>query len=174
MQREFNMKQKKEKLVSPASYARSRGLNRSTISRQIGAGKIPTIGGLVDPKAADAARQRNLSGARRGQGRKEEHGPDAAAVPNADLSRSDLEKSLLSERIKKERLSNRERELSLVDLAKVNAFVAGMITRAAGILDRIPAELGDRLSQISDPIACRALLKAEIDRARHELAEYRG
>jgi hypothetical protein len=174
MQREFNMKQKKETLVTPAQYARSRGLNRSTISRQIGDGKIPTIGGLIDPKAADVARQRNLSGARRGQGRKAEHGPEAAADPSADLSRSDLEKSLLSERIKKERLSNRERDHSLVDLAKVNAWVAGMITRAAGILDRIPAELGDRLAQISDPIACQKLLKAEIDRARHELAEYRS
>ena len=62
----------------------------------------------------------------------------------------------------------------LVDVAKVNAHVAGMITRAAGILDRIPAELGDRLAQISNPIECQKLLKAELDRARNELAEYRG
>jgi predicted DNA-binding transcriptional regulator AlpA len=98
------------------------------------------------------------------------------AVPadsSSGSSRSDLEAALLKERIKKERLSNDAREHSLVDLGKVNAFVCGMITRAAGILDRIPAELGDRLAQISNPIECQKLLKAELDRARHELAVFR-
>jgi hypothetical protein len=170
------MKQKKEKLVSQAGYAKMRSLNRSTVSRQVRDGKIPTIGGRIDPKKADIAREKNLSGTRREQAarRKAESGSKCTAASSADLSRSALERELLAERIKKERLANDARSRTLVDVAKVNAHVAGMITRAAGILDRIPAELGDRLSQISDPIACRALLKGEIDRARNELAEYRG
>jgi hypothetical protein len=47
--------------LTPAQYARLRGLNRSTVCRQIAAGVIPTMGdGMIDPKAADAARERNL------------------------------------------------------------------------------------------------------------------
>lgn len=46
--------------ISPAEYARRRGLNRSTISRQIARGIIPAHKGLVDPKEADRARQKNL------------------------------------------------------------------------------------------------------------------
>jgi hypothetical protein len=96
----------------------------------------------------------------------------APANPSDEPSRADLENALLKQRIKKECLSNDARECSLVDLGKVNAWVAGMITRAAGILDRIPAELGDRLAQISNPIECQKLLKAELDRARNELAKF--
>jgi hypothetical protein len=48
-------------LISPAEYARRRKLNRSTISRQIQAGKIPQHDGLIDPAEADEARRNNLS-----------------------------------------------------------------------------------------------------------------
>ncbi|MGB7762855.1 MAG: hypothetical protein WBL61_23680 [Bryobacteraceae bacterium] len=55
------MQQKRnKKLISGAAYAKLRGLNRSTIARQIRSGLIPTCDGLVDPVAADAARERNL------------------------------------------------------------------------------------------------------------------
>jgi phage terminase Nu1 subunit (DNA packaging protein) len=50
-----------KKLITAAAYAKLRGLNRSTVSRQIRSGAIPTSGGgLIDPVAADAARERNL------------------------------------------------------------------------------------------------------------------
>jgi hypothetical protein len=48
-------------LMRPAEYARLRGLNRSTVSRQIRDGKIPIHDGLVDPREADLARSRNLT-----------------------------------------------------------------------------------------------------------------
>jgi hypothetical protein len=59
------MQQKVRKLVSPAAYARSRGLNRSTISRQIRDGKIPTLEGMLDPEIADLAREKNLDQGKR-------------------------------------------------------------------------------------------------------------
>lgn len=52
-------------LIKPAEYARLRGLNRSTISKQIAAGVIPAHEGLVDPVEADRARDRNLNYAKR-------------------------------------------------------------------------------------------------------------
>jgi hypothetical protein len=48
-------------LIKPAAYARLRKLNRSTISRQIREGKIPTHDGLIDPDEADQAREQNLN-----------------------------------------------------------------------------------------------------------------
>jgi hypothetical protein len=61
------MQQTNGKLITPAEYARLRGLNRSTICRQIASGAIPTVGGLLDPRAADTAREKNLNGIRREQ-----------------------------------------------------------------------------------------------------------
>lgn len=58
------MQRTNEKLVSAAQYAEMRGLNRSTISRQIRDGSIPTVGGKVDPRAADQARKDNLDSTR--------------------------------------------------------------------------------------------------------------
>jgi hypothetical protein len=55
------MQQKRNRLVTAAEYARLRNLSRSTISRQIKSGVIPTReGGRIDPTEADQARERNL------------------------------------------------------------------------------------------------------------------
>ncbi len=50
--------------MTPAAYARSRGLNRSTVSRQIKSGVITLVDGLVDPEAADRDRATKLDLAR--------------------------------------------------------------------------------------------------------------
>ena len=184
-------------LISQAALSRLLKCSRSTISGLAAKGMPHRTDGQLDRSAALQWIVDSTTGS--GGGWDADHGRvslreraqailDGAPVKSAPVSappakapaspgsesRADLEHELLRERIKKERLANKERDHSLVDLSKVNAWVAGMITRAAGILDRIPAELGDRLSQISDPIACQKLLKAEIDRARHELAQYRA
>ena len=52
-------------LITAAAYAKLRGLSRSTVSRQVRAGQIPTRNGLIDPIAADSAREKNLDPARR-------------------------------------------------------------------------------------------------------------
>ncbi|MEK7751704.1 MAG: hypothetical protein AAB654_07290 [Acidobacteriota bacterium] len=55
------MTQPKVKLLRPAEYARERGLAKSTISRQIAAGKITLRpDGLLDPQQADLDRKRSL------------------------------------------------------------------------------------------------------------------
>jgi len=68
----------------------------------------------------------------------------------------------------------RKRRGDLVELTPVNAYIGGIILRAAEVLDRIPDELADRLAQTSDPVACKELLRRELNRARGELAEYRS
>ena len=56
--------EKKSKLITASAYAKSRGLNRSTISREIASGKIPTVNGLYDPELADPGSPREPSPAR--------------------------------------------------------------------------------------------------------------
>jgi hypothetical protein len=74
------------KLITAAEYARLRGLNRSTISRQIASGAIPTVDGLLDPRAADLAREKNLNGVRKEQAarRKAEHAAKTPSTPVVD------------------------------------------------------------------------------------------
>jgi hypothetical protein len=52
-------------LITPAAYARMRGLNRSTISRQIKTGAIKTCNGLLDPIEADRDRKNNVDSSKR-------------------------------------------------------------------------------------------------------------
>jgi hypothetical protein len=53
-------------LVSLSEYARRRGLNKSTISRQVRDGFIPTRDGKINPVEADRARAENLDPSRGG------------------------------------------------------------------------------------------------------------
>jgi hypothetical protein len=80
------MQQTNGKLITAAAYARLRGLNRSTISRQIASGVIPTIDGLLDPRAADLAREKNLNGIRKEQAarRKTERVPNKPSTPSVE------------------------------------------------------------------------------------------
>jgi hypothetical protein len=58
--------QPKSKFIKPAAYAKLRNLNKSTVSRQIKSGQIPVNAeGMVDPVAADRARERNLDPSKR-------------------------------------------------------------------------------------------------------------
>lgn len=57
----MQQKHSNKKLVKPAEYARLANLNRSTVSRQIARGVIPTHDGMIDPKEADLARAANVS-----------------------------------------------------------------------------------------------------------------
>jgi hypothetical protein len=83
--------------LTPAAYARARGLARSTISRQIRDGKISlTAAGLIDPKAADRARNRNLEPARRARAEQRKlqklpgpQDPDSGALPEPPAGPSD-------------------------------------------------------------------------------------
>jgi len=54
------------KLITASEYARLRDLNKSTVSRQIRRGQIPVSAeGLIEPVAADRARERNLNQTKR-------------------------------------------------------------------------------------------------------------
>ena len=56
-------------LVTPSQYAEMRGLNRSTIGRQVRAGLIASHGGLINPVEADRCRASNVRQPRGGRAR---------------------------------------------------------------------------------------------------------
>jgi hypothetical protein len=47
-------------LMTQAEYARTRGLSRTLIKKQMKSGIIPTVGNKIDPGAADRSRAENL------------------------------------------------------------------------------------------------------------------
>jgi hypothetical protein len=47
-------------LMTQAEYARTRGLSRTLIKKQMKSGIIPTVGNKIDPEAADRSREENL------------------------------------------------------------------------------------------------------------------
>ena len=75
--------QRKRTTISQGEYARLRGLNRSTISRQVQNGAIPTHDGRIDPVEADRARGMNLDQAKRAVAvlRKQNLPPDRDSDP---------------------------------------------------------------------------------------------
>lgn len=75
--------QRATELVTMATYSRMRNLARSTITRQVKAGALATVGGLIDVAAADEARNLNLDQVRRGQAekRKAQRSAAPAAAP---------------------------------------------------------------------------------------------
>jgi transcriptional regulator with XRE-family HTH domain len=160
-----------KKVLSKSELAGALGVSRGRISQLVAVGLPVRPDSKIDLDKAAAWYQKNI---KRSSARPELASPPTSVSVNSEKTLTEARRQLEWVRLERESLALAKLRGDLVDLGAVNAWVAGMITRAAGILDRIPAELGDRLAQISDPIACQKLLKAEIDRARHELAEYRS
>ena len=164
-------KSRKPELVSQAEYARRCGLSRQIIVRQITEGLIPVHGKKrrIDPNEADLRRTQLLDpvagGDRTGHG-----DSDDAADPDFRRERARKEAALAGLR----GLELRAKQGELVDIGKVNAWVAGMILRAKDIFGRIGDELGDRLANESDPIRCRELIGAEVRRGLFQMSEYKA
>ena len=129
------MQQRKQKLVKPATYAKMRGLNRSTVSRQIESGQIHTVNGLIDPGVADLGRQGNLDPARRTDETGDEKFSDAKARKESALA--DLRQ-----------LEYWKKSGALIEVAKVELewtdiaakIQTGVLGIPARIVNRIPAE----------------------------------
>jgi hypothetical protein len=130
------------KLIRPAAYAERRGLNKSTISRQIRAGTIPTHNGLIDPLEADAARKERLH---QGRGRntleqrkrdRRTRAPEAEEMPQGYTAREVLDRLVLA--------SGRIPEMALrlglsmaQALAAADAFRSLVIILAGEIADSV-------------------------------------
>ena len=77
-------------MISPAQYARSRGLSRNTVCKQIRHGKISAPNGFLDPTVADQERARNLRPSRviEAARRKASSPKPTVVAPSSDLRRA--------------------------------------------------------------------------------------
>lgn len=63
---------------------------------------------------------------------------------------------------------------SLVEIAPVNAFVAGMIIRVRDELTQISSELRDKLAHETNPLKIDEILSGRIESVLAKMSEYRG
>jgi len=172
-----------KQLLTQSAYARSCGLSRQIVVRQIGRGLIPTHRRgkrqMIDPVEADTFRKQNLDP---GNGGKRTGGHDtlrAEFSAPASVEGDGADRGFWAARTRKEVAHARRAELEvlvkeseLVPLVKINAWIAGMVLRARNIFLRLGPELRDRLSQTTDPVLCEELIDKEVRRGLGEMAEY--
>lgn len=169
-------------LISPAEYARRRGVAKSSVSRAILSGRITAIERdgklLLDPEVADIQWEKNTE-AKFAPPRRPAVAPPAAALPAADdpaapvtalydraaaaAKRETHEANLAAMREAKE-------AGALVDRERVQkaATDAGALLRTA--LERLPG-LAVELAPMTDPAAIQARLSAAVADALADLAD---
>jgi phage terminase Nu1 subunit (DNA packaging protein) len=151
-----------------------RGLNRSTVCRQIRSGAIPTEHGLVNPEVADLAREKNLDAARRKP--KQVGGvlgrtPAARRAAGGSFSHAVTRKENALADLREMELRTKRGEL--VDVGEVKAAWAEIGVAIRDAVLRLPSRICERLSvEIRRdvlPVAqeeARAILTALSDRIR--------
>jgi len=88
-------------------------------------------------------------------------------------SMADVSLQLESERLRALKLKTDREEGRLVELAPVNAWIAGMILKARDEFGRIPLELRDVLASETDPVRCEELLQVKVQTVLATMSEYR-
>lgn len=159
-------------LITPSRYAKLRGLSRSTISREVKRGQIPTHKGLIDPREADLARKRNLDMSRRPQ--------DAAAADDlaAISSSASAYEILIRARAARELAAAKERQLNLrkrqgelLELEDVKRTWTNAVVAMENRLRQIPDVLAPRVAAMDNVLDARALIAKEIESALRALYE---
>jgi len=172
---------KKSDLISPAEYARQRGLSKSTVSRQIRDGKIPMRDGMVDPREADKARRLNLDHRKRHR-RPEPQPKERASAQPAPAPRGDKEPapiSLVEAQIKHEIAKASKTGLEaaklrgiLVDAEEMAQAWSRQIVSAREHILQLPSKLAPKVAVESDVLACQFLIEREVRSLLTELSEY--
>jgi len=94
--------------------------------------------------------------------------------PQVDLSgidKIDLEKKLIAERTEALRLDNEERKKNLLRADEVRGAMEAIISTTRSHLLLLPAKLSHRVSALTDPAECQAVIDAEIKAALKALSE---
>jgi hypothetical protein len=168
-------------LMTPAEYARSRGLHKSTISRQVHAKIIPTVKGKIDPAAADAARERSLDPAKRRKPVKSPSGKPAAteatSAPEQPLAAKGPETFIDARARKESALADlrqqdaAQRRGDLLDRKEVQQAWAEIVLSMRGTLLLMPARLAYKLVGL-DAAAIQEIIRKEVYSALTEMSEW--
>lgn len=161
--------------MSMRAYAKSRGLNPSTVSRQVAKGIIPTIAdgqdkGLIDPVAADAARAIGLDtrggkhdrlvggGAAQILPPADVRKPEAGIDPLKDPTRGEVREASLSLMSSRQRLSEAQAIAVELKNARMRSQLVDVDDVTKAVTDAIALMLS-RLRPVGGKFAQRAGLK---------------
>jgi hypothetical protein len=158
-------------LIRPAEYARLRGLNRSTISRQIGDGIIPVHNGLLEPAEADLAREKNLDVGKRRRtaavhpAQRAEPSTDPDGLPMTGSTREIFNRARAAREIamaNERQLELRKRQGELLEASEVELAWTQALTSFKNRLLSLPDKLAPKMAACSSVLECRAMIDQEI------------
>lgn len=175
-------------LVTPAEYARRRGVSRAAVSIAIKDGRITLINGKIDPAVADIQWERNTRRAvgRGGQpttslrvpGDGAAHAADAApnrgALPGQEPAKPahDYDSARAKREYHEAQLSEMralERQGLLVESARVKLAIADIMRVVADGLERIPDRISVQIHAGMTQAEIHAQLERELQGVREDL-----
>jgi hypothetical protein len=167
--------------------ARELGISHVALGKAEKAGRVSKeTDGTFDVAKCRIALQRNSNPEQQRRARTQQRKPNASPAATAtETSRSDDETKPPEEsqaealrqqawlKVERDKLELEVKKKNLIELAPINAYVAGMVLKARDELTKIGPELRDQLSQEQDPIRCEQLISGRVERALAVLSEYR-
>ena len=177
-----------EQLITQATYARLAGVAKSTITRQVQRGIIPTHGPnhLVNAEQANAARRKNLDP---GRGRRHratdlkdpgqdtsgtsstEHGGHKQRLDAGDFLQARTRREQAVAKLRE--LELREKRGELVQLKDVTRAWTGLVAAVRSRLLMMPANLATYVAAESNPAKCEDIMRSELYEALTELSQWR-
>lgn len=167
-------------MLSPAEYAKRRGVTREAVRQAAKAGRITLVKGKVDPARADREwTERSHPGGHGGQNRGKRQPRRPEAGPIGGLEGGEAGATFASMRARREGAQAELAELELArkrgevaPLAEIRAAVFTLNRRARDMLLALPDRLAPRLTAL-DPVEIHAILTDELTRVCHEIADDR-
>ncbi len=175
-------------LVTPAEYARRRGVSRAAVSIAIKDGRITLINGKIDPAVADIQWERNTRravgrggqattsarAAADGAAHAADAAPDRGAAPGQQPVKSEHDYD--SARAKREyheaqlaEMRAMERQGLLVESARVKLAIADIMRVVADGLERIPDRVSVQIHAGMTQAEIHAQLERELQGVREDL-----
>ncbi len=173
-------------LITPAEYARRRGVTRAAVSIAVKAGRISTIGGKIDPAVADIQWEANTrkavgrgrspnpqahDGAASGADAASDRRPGAPGDPErapfdyeASRAKREHHEAILAEAKAMERLGQ------LAEVSKVRAAMADIGRVVSDHLERLPDRVSAQITPGMSPADIHARIDAELTNLRADLA----
>ena len=156
-------------MASANQIAKTLGVSHVAILKAVKAGSIkPASNGQLTLELV-----RNSEWYRNRQGKASQKKSDVPWPVDefANIDKIDLEKKLIAERTEALRLDNEERKKNLLPADEVRGAMEAVISTTRSHLLLLPAKLAHKVSSLTDPAECQAVIDAEIKAALKALSE---
>ena len=156
-------------MASANQIAKTLGVSHVAILKAVKAGSIkPASNGQLTLELV-----RNSEWYRNRQGKASQKKSDVPWPVDefANIDKIELEKKLITERTEALRLDNEERKKNLLPADEVRGAMEAIISTTRSHLLLLPAKLAHKVSSLTDPAECQAVIDAEIKAALKALSE---